>query len=81
MSSWQLVCGHPESSALCRLRSKVFTYKAGEENDALFATDVMMNNQPDEKRNVDPLVCEPNLFVLSSVCLQSIGGYARASRA
>ena len=77
MSSWQLVCGHPESSALCRLRSKVFTYKAGEENDALFATDVMMNNQPDEKRNVDPLVCEPNLFGTSpSVCLQSIGGYA-----
>ena len=52
MSSWQLVCGHPESSALCRLRSKVFTYKAGEENDALFATDVMMNNQPDEKRTL-----------------------------
>jgi acyl transferase domain-containing protein/acyl carrier protein len=81
MSSWQLVSGHPESTGFRRLRSRVFTYKAGEENDALFAIDVLMPNVDDDRSNDRSLVRESNLQDdpsphQSSTCLQSIGGYA-----
>jgi acyl carrier protein len=81
MSSWQLVGGHPESIGFRRLRSRVFTYKAGEENDALFAIDVLMHHVDDDRRKGNPLECGPNMcdapsLHQSSTCLQSIGGYA-----